>query len=97
MKGFFAIFPRMPGWYLTLVMLVIVIWLVSPQQLPVVMYKVLLVALAVVLSYIADRSMFSRVSDRIDAQMPRDIFSASRILARALVFVAVMLGVTLGI
>lgn len=89
--------PRLPGWYLCAAVLVVAIWWVSPQQLPVVLYKALLVALAVVLSYVADKSMYARVSDRIDASMERDTFSASRVVARALVFLAVMLGFTLGI
>lgn len=89
--------PRLPGWYLTVVVLIAAIWWISPQQLPVVLYKAMLVALAVVLSYIADRSMFARLADRLSSTMPRDAFSAARVLARALVFLAVMLGFTLGI
>jgi hypothetical protein len=89
--------PRLPGWYFSAALLIVAIWFVSPQQLSVVLYKVLLVALAVVLSYIADRSMFQRVADRLVGDMPRDMLSAARVVARALVFLAVMLGVTLGI
>jgi hypothetical protein len=89
--------PRLPGWYIAAALLVVGIWWISPQQLPVVAYKTLLVALAVVLSYIADRSMFARVTDRLQGKMRRDVFSASRVLARAFVFLAVMIGMTLGI
>lgn len=89
--------PRLPGWYLSAALLVVAIWWVSPAQLPVVSYKILLVAVAVVVSYIADRSMFARVSDRLVGTMPRDVFSAARILARAIIFLACMIGMTLGI
>lgn len=92
-----SLIPRLPGWYLCAALLIAAIYWVSPQQLPVVLYKVLLVALAVVLSYIADRSMFARVTDRLQGRMRRDVFSAARVLSRAFVFLAVMIGMTLGI
>ncbi|MGL5632419.1 MAG: putative holin [Azovibrio sp.] len=50
--------PRMTGWILTALLLVIAIGLVSPQQLPVALYKLSLISLAVVVAYWLDRSLF---------------------------------------
>ncbi|MFT2543167.1 putative holin, partial [Escherichia coli] len=41
--------PRLSGWLLTSVLLLGTIALVSPQQLPVVIYKLVLITLAAVL------------------------------------------------
>jgi hypothetical protein len=89
--------PRMSGWTLLAVVLIGAVYLVAPAQLSVVVYKVTLLALATVLAYLIDRSLFKRVRDRVNEKMPRDVFSAARLLARALVFVAVVLGITLGL
>src|SRR5690349_16693959 len=89
--------PRMWDWALYAIGLLLVVWLVAPAQLSVVVYKVTLLALATVLAYVIDRSLFKRARDRIDNKMPRDVFSAARLLSRALVFLAVVLGITLGL
>ena len=89
--------PRMWDWVLYSLVLLGLIWWIAPQQLPVVAYKAALMAFAVVAAYLADRALFKRVRDRIDENMPRDIFSAARLIARALVFLGVVKGITLGI
>jgi len=89
--------PRMSGWSVVTVALVLAIYYVSPKQLEVVTYKTLLLTLAVVLSYHADRAIFKRVRDRLGPDMPRDIFAAARLLARALIFLGCVLGLTLGL
>ncbi|RNM07039.1 putative holin, partial [Dickeya undicola] len=48
---------RLFGWQITAVLLLVVIALVSPQQLPVVIYKIALITLAAVLGYWLDRSL----------------------------------------
>lgn len=50
--------PRLIGWLLTALLLLGIIGLVSPQQLPVVVYKLSLITLAAVLGYWLDRSLF---------------------------------------
>lgn len=52
--------PRLSGWLLTSVLLLGTIGLVSPQQLPVVVYKLSLITLAAVLGYWLDRSLFPK-------------------------------------
>lgn len=53
---------RLIGWQLTAVLLLVVIALVSPQQLPVVIYKISLITLAAVLGYWLDRSLFPKAA-----------------------------------
>ena len=56
--------PRLSGWLLTSVLLLGTIGLVSPQQLPVVVYKLSLITLAAVLGYWLDRSHFPQSPSR---------------------------------
>ncbi|KFK92770.1 MULTISPECIES: putative holin [unclassified Serratia (in: enterobacteria)] len=51
---------RLGGWLLTAVLLLVLIALVSPQQLPVVIYKLSLITLAAVLGYWLDCSLFPK-------------------------------------
>lgn len=53
--------PRLSGWLMTAAGLLLVIGLVSPQQLPVVLYKLALITLAAVAGYWLDRSLFPKV------------------------------------
>lgn len=53
---------RLLGWQLTALLLLAVIALVSPQQLPVVIYKIALITLAAVLGYWLDRSLFPKAA-----------------------------------
>lgn len=51
-------FPRLIGWIIATVFLLIVVLLLSPQQIPVSLYKLSLVSMAGVVGYWLDRSMF---------------------------------------
>ena len=51
-------FPRMFGWLLLAVILVACIAAISPQQLPVALYKLCLITLAGVVGYWLDRGLF---------------------------------------
>ena len=51
-------FPRMSGWLLLAIVLVVSIAAVSPQQLPVALYKLCLITLAGVVGYWLDRGLF---------------------------------------
>jgi hypothetical protein len=50
--------PRLTGWTLITLVLLAAVWLLAPQQLPVSLYKLSLVALAAVIGYWLDRSLF---------------------------------------
>ncbi|TAG44305.1 MAG: hypothetical protein EAZ30_17330 [Betaproteobacteria bacterium] len=50
--------PRMFDWLIAAVLLAVLVWCIAPQQLPVSLYKLSLVALAAVAGYWIDRSLF---------------------------------------
>lgn len=49
---------RMADWVIAAALLTVVVWLLAPQQVPVTVYKLSLVALAAVAGYWIDRSLF---------------------------------------
>ncbi|MDO5940622.1 putative holin [Burkholderia cepacia] len=51
-------FPRMVGWLVAAVLLAAAIAVISPQQLPVALYKLSLISLAAVVAYWLDRGLF---------------------------------------
>jgi hypothetical protein len=87
---------RFSGWWGLAILAMIVVIVRAPQQLEVLVYKVLQLALAVGLAYMADRSLFKNAPG-IDLNYDRDSVSASRIIARGLVFLAVVVGICVGI
>ncbi|MBY0466661.1 MAG: putative holin [Burkholderiales bacterium] len=50
--------PRLSGWTLITIALLLAVWALAPQQLPVSLYKLSLVSLAAVIGYWLDRSIF---------------------------------------
>lgn len=50
--------PRLSGWLAITLVLLLCVWLIAPQQLPVSLYKLSLVSLAAVVGYWLDRSLF---------------------------------------
>jgi len=85
--------PRLFGWAIVaLCLLASLAWL-APQQLPIVAYKLALVTLAVVLAYWLDRALFPY-------QRPHTLTGWVAVMAscrRALVVLACVLGLTLGL
>ncbi|MHA6913017.1 putative holin [Ralstonia pseudosolanacearum] len=63
-------FPRMVGWLVAAVLLTAAIAAISPQQLPVALYKLSLISLAAVVAYWLDRGLFPYA--RPDAYLRRD-------------------------
>ncbi len=51
-------FPRMTDWLIVAIALSLVIFLIYPQQIPVSLYKLNLIAIAGVVGYWLDRSLF---------------------------------------
>lgn len=108
---------RLLGWWFAAIALLVVIAILSPQQVGVVLYKLSLVCLAVVLGYTLDRGLFPYASpgsylchdwknakpyegeDKPEypvVQGYQRIFAAV-IIRRALIVLAVVLGMTLGL
>ena len=62
--------PRNTLWLVAAMVLLFLIYKVSPQQLPVALYKVFLIALAVVIGYWVDRALFPYA--RPDSYLEKD-------------------------
>ncbi|EIA5671490.1 putative holin [Escherichia coli] len=103
--------PRLIGWLLTALLLLGIIGLVSPQQLPVVVYKLSLITLAAVLGYWLDRSLFPKArpgqyllhdknlmsEGRYPVQTGRHLVFSAALIRRALIVAAVCLSVATGL
>lgn len=87
---------RLGWWYLAITVGLVVVGLVASQQLAVLAFKVSQVCIGVLLAYIADRTLFRHAPD-IAEDMAPDALSGARLLARAIVALAVIVGVTIGI
>jgi hypothetical protein len=83
---------------LTALLLLPVIGLLSPHQLPVVIYKLSLVTLGVVIAYWVDRALFPYDRPHTYLETGEDLMPRGlAMLRRALVVVACVLGLTLGL
>ncbi|WP_114145773.1 putative holin [Escherichia coli] len=93
-----SLFPRLSGWLVASVVLFALIALISPQQLPVVVYKLSLISLAAVLGYWLDRSLFpyARPNYFQSAENEQRLFAAA-LLRRAVIVAAVCLAVAMGL
>ncbi len=92
-------------------LLLLIIALVSPQQLPVVVYKLSLISLAAVLGYWLDRSLFPKArpgqylkhDERLMAEGAGPYrpaftgFFSAALIRRALIVAAVCLAVAMGL
>lgn len=89
---------RLLAWLLTAFWLLLWLYLLSPQQLPVVLYKVAMVLLGVVIAYRVDRAYFPYDRPHTYAETGEDLLPRGlAMLRRALIAVACILGLTLGL
>lgn len=88
--------PRMTLWTIIALALLLALAVIRPEQLQVVLYKALLVILAAVIGYWIDRGLFSHEQSR-----PHECIGGIHIvgawLRRALIVLACVLGMTLGL
>lgn len=88
--------PRMTAWTVITLGLLLALLALRPEQLSVVLYKAGLVTLGAVLGYWIDRSLFPYAQDR-----PHRCIGALHIVGawwrRALIVLACVLGLTLGL
>ncbi|HDP8080637.1 TPA: putative holin [Escherichia coli] len=102
---------RLRGWLVAAVLLLLIIALVSPQQLPVVVYKLSLISLAAVLGYWLDRSLFPKArpgqylkhderlmaEGRWPVQTGLHLVFSAALIRRALIVATVCLAVAMGL
>lgn len=88
--------PRMTAWTVITLLLLLALAAIRPEQLQVVVYKSGLVTLGAVLAYWIDRSLFPYGQDRPHACIG-GIHIVGAWLRRALIVLACVLGMTLGL
>ena len=93
--GIFDSPPRLSGWTGIALALLGLIGLIAPAQLPVVLYKCALAVIGVVLAYWADRALYPYA--RPHELMDDDWIMSLGCLRRALIVIACVLGLTLGL
>src|SRR5678816_3000554 len=86
---------RWGGWWIAAVLLIAVIGWVANQQIEVLLYKVAQVCVGLLMSYVADRTLFSNAPD-VNCDMTGAV-AAARLHVRAIITLAVILGITIGI
>ncbi|WP_339524213.1 putative holin [Pseudomonas sp. EL_65y_Pfl2_R96] len=85
--------PRMTDWTLITIALLLCLAIVAPTKLPVVLYKCGLVTLGGVLGYWIDRALFPYARPNMVRRYERSMAG----VRRALVVLACVLGLTLGL
>ena len=84
-----------PMWVL-LVVAVAIVGVLAFQQIPVLIFKNLQVINAVILAYFADRTLF-RNTISVDETLENSSLGPARLIARALVALGVIAGLTIGV
>ncbi len=88
-------------WLIAALLLAILVYLIAPQQLPVSLYKLSLVALAAVAGYWIDRSTFPYARPHSflasnDSVKTDPVLAAVLMLRRAIIMAAAMVAMGLG-
>lgn len=86
---------RWGGWWIAGFVLVGVIGFIASQQLPVLLFKASQVCIGLPLAYVADRTLFSNAPD-VKCDMTGEVGGA-RLIARAIVALGVIIGITIGL
>lgn len=90
--------PRLTLWAIAAIVLLCAIAFISPQQLPVVLYKLALVTLACVLGYWVDRALYPYDRPHTYEECGEDLLPRGlAMLRRSLIVLACVLGLTLGL
>lgn len=88
--------PRMTDWILITILLIGLVALLSPQQLPVLLYKLSLITMAAAVGYWIDRSLFPYARPDNPKLNDFDLLIAAAMLRRAMIVGCAMLAVSLG-
>lgn len=102
---FWKYLPRLTGWSFLAVVLLTAIGFIAPVQLPVVLYKVALVVIGAVLGYAIDRALYPKARPHVFLhpsalfEAHSDMLTAFHVasIRRALIVIACVLGLTMGL
>lgn len=89
--------PRLSGWSVLAALLVTAIGYIAPQNLPVVLYKISLVVIGGVLGYWLDRGLFPYARPHNQCNDFHGPAQSMACLRRALIVIACVLGLTMGL
>ncbi|OGS90843.1 MAG: hypothetical protein A2Z95_06140 [Gallionellales bacterium GWA2_60_18] len=91
--------PRMFNWLLVTLALAGLVYVFSPQQLPVSLYKLSLISMAAWVGYWIDRALFpyARPDQFINSMIDVSLVFAVAMLRRAIIVGCAMLAVSLGV
>jgi Putative 2/3 transmembrane domain holin len=89
--------PRMIEWLLVSVALIGLVYVFSPQQLPVSLYKLSLITMASVVGYWVDRSLFPYARPDNPMLQVSDTLLAACMQRRAIIVGCAMLAASLGV
>lgn len=90
--------PRLWDFYIATAVLIGVIAMLAPQQLPVTLHKLSLITLAGLVGYWLDRSLFPYARpDSMASSHCNDVRYAAAMVRRAIVVGASILGISLGV
>lgn|SRR5512141_644295 len=84
--------PDLWEWAVMAAAMVLLVTMKQPQQIPVIIFKAAQFCGAVYVAHLVDIRFFTVLDDE-----PRDVVRAAKELARAIVFLATVVGLTLGI
>lgn len=93
LKALQAHAPRMFDWLVIAAVLLVIVYLIAPQNLPVVIYKLALVSLAGLMGYRLDRSLFPYARPDQCAES----VTGMAMLRRAIIVAAFMIAVSIGL
>ena len=84
--------PQLWEWAVAAVVLLVVVYLRQPQNIPVILLKATQFCAAIYIAHLVDVRFFT-----VNDEEPRDIVRAGKELARAIVFLGVVVALCLGI
>lgn len=100
-------YPRLMGWLIITLVLLLALAIAAPEQMPVIAYKLALVMLGAVLAYWIDRALFPYGRPHACLPAPaggwtpssygHEIRFAVACIRRSLIVLACVLGLTLGL
>ena len=99
MTFFRPLVVRFGPWGISAVLAIAIVAWVAPHQMGVLIYKLALVTLAVPLTYWADRTLFACAPPVTAATFltQNSSIASARLITRALIALAIILGLTLGL
>lgn len=90
--------PRCFTWMLISILLLVFVSFISPKELPVILYKLSMVTTGSVVGYWIDRALFPYDRPHSYSESGEDLIPRGlAMLRRALVVIACVLGLTLGL